>query len=126
MATLKLKYGRFPKRIETIAQEVADHVDTVRSQRIAEQQVTRVIERAKRLPDAEQLAGLMPEASQFKTPTKLCGGFNRPPHELPLIAENFHYRKRKGSRQRNGSWHPLCRQCKKAKRNYTRSLRTQA
>jgi hypothetical protein len=126
MATLTLKYPRYPKRIETIAREVADHVDTVRAQRIAEQEVTQVIKRAKRLPDAEDFVALMPEATRFSTPMKLCGGFNRPPHELPLIAENFHYRKRKGSRQRNGSWHPLCRQCKKAKRDYERSLRTQA
>lgn len=119
MATLTLKYPRYPKRIETIAQEVRDHVESVRTQRIAEQQVDRVIERVSRLPTAEQLAGLMPDARQFKTPMKLCGGFNRPPHELPLIAENFHYRKPR--KDRSGNWWPLCRHCKKAKRDAERA-----
>lgn len=34
MATLKLKYGRFPVKLTTIAQEISEHVSSVRASRI--------------------------------------------------------------------------------------------
>lgn len=109
---LTLKYPRYPKRMETIAQEVRDHVEAVRTQRIAQQEVDRAIEQAQ-------------QPHRFDGPTKICGGYKRMPHELPLLAEHFHYRKRKSSRNRGG-WHPLCRQCKKAKREDQRAARAKA
>jgi hypothetical protein len=102
MATLTLKYPRYPKRMVTIAEEVRDHVESVRTQRIA------ALERAQRLP--------------FAGPTKTCRGYERDPHELPLMAEYFHYRKRKNSRH-SGNWNPLCRGCNKAKRDAERAAR---
>jgi hypothetical protein len=101
MATLTLKYPRYPSRIETIAEEVREHVENVRSQRIAQM-----------------------SKGMFSSPSKVCRGFNRYPHELPLMAEYFHFRKRKGGRQ--GHWNPYCRACNKAKRDYERSLRALA
>jgi hypothetical protein len=110
MATLSLKYPRYPSRIETIAEEVREHVENVRSKRMAALEVAQAIESAQRYT--------------YDAPTKVCRGFERDPHELPLMAEYFHYRKRKGSRH-NGYWNPLCRQCNRAKREHERVLRAQ-
>jgi RNase P subunit RPR2 len=66
MATLRLKYPQYPKHIETIVQEVREHVDQVRSVRIA---------------------------SGIKPPMKECRGCKQ---SLPRTTMNFVVRIRKG------------------------------
>jgi RNase P subunit RPR2 len=66
MATLRLKYPQYPKHIETIAQEVRDHVEAVRNVRIA---------------------------SGIKPPMKECRGCKQ---SLPRTTMNFVVRIRKG------------------------------
>jgi hypothetical protein len=97
---------------KTDCKRFTEHVSRVRAQRVAHHEAVQAI---KQVQQAK---------ADFGGWTKVCRGFNRDPHELPLMAEYFHYRKRKGSR-RVGCWNPLCRACNTAKRNAQRAARVQ-